>query len=333
MPEITLSLPSAIGLLALFLTIGAVSVYYALLSRPEVVVPLTETATSTVTHTATLTPTQAPPTETPTPEPSPTPSSYQVIAGDTCLDIAAFFDVSLQSIVQLNNLSADCTNLSVGTILLIPQPTPTATAQPSATLSEAESTRQACETISYVVQDNDTLSSISSTYGVPAASIRDYNGLTSDVVFVGIPLTIPLCERAAPAGPTPTPTLPPPYPAPNLLRPPDGAPFTLADEAITLQWASVGTLRDNEAYMVIVEDVTEGQNRRLVNTVTDTKFVIPEDFRPRESTPHLFQWSVVTVRQSGVNREGNPIWEPTGAASVTRGFIWTGSAAPSTPSP
>jgi len=55
------------------------------------------------------------------------------------------------------------------------------------------------------------------------------------------------------AGASPTPTLPPPYPPANLLLPPDGAPFDTANSIITLQWASVGTLRENEAYAVTVE--------------------------------------------------------------------------------
>jgi hypothetical protein len=57
MPEITLSLPGAISLLALFLTIGAVLVYFALRSKPEVVVPMTPTVTVTITPTSTQTPT------------------------------------------------------------------------------------------------------------------------------------------------------------------------------------------------------------------------------------------------------------------------------------
>ena len=56
MPEITLSLPAAIGLLALFLTIGAVLVFYALKTKPEVVLALTATPTVTITITPTETP-------------------------------------------------------------------------------------------------------------------------------------------------------------------------------------------------------------------------------------------------------------------------------------
>ena len=44
-------------------------------------------------------------------------------------------------------------------------------------------------------------------------AIREENGMTSDSVFLGQSLTIPLCRRYATPGPTPTATPPPPYPA------------------------------------------------------------------------------------------------------------------------
>ncbi len=129
------------------------------------------------------------------------------------------------------------------------------------------------------------MSSISMSYNVPMESIKEYNGLVNDTVRFGQKLTIPLCRRNATAGPSPTPTPPPPYPAPNLLLPADGAPFTLADDTVTLQWASVGVLRENEAYAVTVEDVTEGQGRKIVEYVTDTKLIVPSTFRPNDRHP------------------------------------------------
>lgn len=330
MPEITLSLPVAIGLLALFLTIGAVFVYLALRSQPEVIVPMTPTATVTITLTPTDTPTLPPPTATDTPVPTPTPLTYVVQPGDTCLAVAGLFDVSVNSIVLMNNLSTECL-LNPGDKLLIPQPTPTVTPLPTATLSSAEMTEQACEKVEHTVQESDTLSKIAQAYGVPMEAIRVENGLPGDTVFLGQKLIIPLCKRPTPRGPTPTVTPPPPYPAPNLLLPANGAPFTLLDDTITLQWAAVGTLRENERYLVTIEDVTEGQGRKLEEYVIDTKFIIPTSFRPNSSTPHIFFWWVTTVRQTGTDREGDPIWESAGAVSEKRAFTWVGIAATPTP--
>jgi len=208
MPEITLSLPVALVLLALFLGIGAVLVFFALQETGRVVDP-TATPTVTLTVTPTTTSTPATPTTTATPEPTPTALTYIVQGGDNCSTIAFTFGVSIQSIVLLNNLPADCSALVVGQSLLIPQPTPTATSLPTSTLSPAEATEQACEKVSYVVQENDTLSSIANSYNVPMSVIQKYNGLSSETVFTGMPLTIPLCEQFPTPGPSPTPTLPP----------------------------------------------------------------------------------------------------------------------------
>jgi LysM repeat protein len=332
MPEITLSLPIALLLLAILVGSGALIVFFTLRSTGQVVEP-TPTVSPTLTATPTLTPTPVTPTPTNTPEPSPTPLSYTVAQNDTCIGIAATFKVSVQSIVLLNNLPAACDTLSIGQRLLIPQPTATPSPLPSSTLGPAEATEQACEKVTYTVQDNDTLSGISAFYGISMASIRSYNGLTSEVVFSGQTLIIPLCERAPTPGPSPTATPPPPYPAPNLLLPVDGSFFSLADETVSLQWASVGTLRENEVYVVTVVDVTAGTDRRLVEYVTDTKLIVPASFRPTDGAPHAFRWSVAAARQTGTDESGNPVYISAGAASAERVFIWTGGAGGPTPTP
>jgi LysM repeat protein len=256
-----------------------------------------------------------------------------VRGGDTCIGIAGFFGVSVQSIVTLNNLPAACTNLSPGQALLIPFPTPTTTPLPSATLSSGERTETACEKVEYVVLAEDTLGSISANYGVPMEAIREENGLPGDTVFLGQEITIPLCRRFATPGPSPTPTPPPPYAAPNPLLPADGSPFTSADETITLQWASVGTLRENEAYAVTIIDVTAGTGEKLVDYVNDTKYIVPADLRPNDNVPHVFRWWVGVVRQSGTDDDGNPVWEEAGASSAIRDFSWTITALANTPAP
>jgi len=333
MPEVTLSLPAALGLLILILGVGALVVYFAIGRTSAAVAQPTVTPTITETPTLTPTTTPPPPTITFTPEPTPTPISYQVKLGDNCGAIAFTFGVSIQSIVLLNNLPADCSTLFEGQTLLIPQPTPTPTPLPTATLNPAEATEAACQKVEYTVQENDTLGSISINYQVPAAAIREYNGLVNDIVIFGQQLVIPLCRRELIGGPTPTPTTPPPYPSPGLLLPADGAPFTANDETVSLQWASVGTLRSNEAYAVTVEDVTEGQGRKLVEYVPDTKFIVPLNFRPTDGLPHVMRWMVVTVRQTGTDEDGNPIWTPAGATSAPRDFTWTGLALQITPTP
>ena len=333
MPEVTLSLPVALALVAIFLGIGAGLVFFTVQQQPEIIVPPTVTSTPTVTSSPTLTPTPETPTPTNTPEPTSTPLSYVVQDGDSCIQIAVFYEISVQSIVFENELDTNCT-ISAGRVLRIPHPTPTPTALPSATLNATESYEAECDQVIYEVLAGDTLSTISLNYQVPMEAIRRWNNLSSDVVQEGFPLTIPLCERdtSSVGGPTPTATPAPPYSAPSLLLPSDGEAFTLSSDTITLQWASVGALRENEAYIIVVIDATGGEERRLVEYVTDTKYILPLTFLSGSGSPTLFYWQVGTVRQVGTNEEGLPVYEEAGALSDRRGFIWSGVVS-STPGP
>lgn len=320
--NVSVSIPLAIGLVLLLIGMGAAVAFVLLQQTGRVVEP---TALPTATHTPTMTsePTQ---TFTPTLEMTATPLepiAYTVKDGDLCASIAALFDVSVSSIVLQNNLSADC-YLSPGQELLIPQPTVTPSPEPTGTLTSAQATLEACGSYDHVVTSTDTLFGIAMNYGVTSDIIREYNGLTGDIVVVGSTIKIPLCERVTP-GPTSTPTNPPPYAAPNLLLPADGTSYNVSGETITLQWAGVGTLLSNEAYEVVIEDVTEGNGRKLIQYVTDTKFIVPMDFRPSSDvSPHVIKWYVTPVRQTLNEETGTSSYEPAGSRSEARTFIWTG---------
>jgi len=334
MPELTLSLPAALGALVIILLIGAAIVYFGLssgITGTSITTP-TAAGTVTLTPTTTSTPTETqPPTAIPTETPLP-PFDYTVRSGDTCGGIAVAFGVSVQSIVVLNNLPASCI-IAEGNTLKIPYPTPTPAPPPTDIPNAATQTAQACEKIVYTVQANDTLGIIAANYNVPQDAIKFYNGLSTDNVFIGTTLIIPLCERFATPGPTPTATLPAPYPAPNLLLPADGAAFTLANDVVTLQWASIGTLRDNEAYQITVEDITSGQGLRITDYVTDTKYIVPTSFRPNDNLAHAIRWWVTTVRQNGVDEQGQANYVSAGAISEKRVFTWVGVAVEGTKSP
>lgn len=332
MPELTLSLPLALGLLALFVGIGAAAVFFTLRTTGRVVEP-TAVPTPTTTPTLTLTPT-ATATSTPVPTFTPIPPvEYTVASGDSCLSIAIAFDVSFQSIILLNNLPAACNTLVIGQKILVPRPTPTASPAPSSTLSMGDATDAACEKYVYTVTATDTLFGISLNFNVPMDAIKEYNGLAGDYVYEGQILNIPTCKRNPTPGPSPTPTTPPPYPAPNLLLPPDGASFTLANDTFTLQWAAVGELRPNEFYGVSVVDLTDPNQRRLTDYVTDTKFIVPTSFRPVDALPHVMKWWVLVIRQVGTDAEGKPIYEAAGAPSDQRAFSWVGASISTTPKP
>jgi len=324
LPEVTLSLPAILGLAALFITLAAVVIFLVLRTEPSTeagaMTPLVEvsaTASPTITTTPTVTLTSTPaPTWTPMP-----PTEYQVQPGDSCASIAARFNVSVQSIILENTLSANC-DLYEYQILFVPQPTPTASPQPTATLSEIEKTDIACETLNYQVKENDTLSSIADTYDVSMATIREYNGLISDTVIESQYLKIPLCQREPTPGPTPTATPLPPYPGPNLLLPADGASFISSTDTITLQWAAVGELKSDEAYALTIIDLTSDNDDTLTEYLTETSFIVSSSFIPKDGKPHIFKWYVYIVRQGASTEEDVENWEVAGNKSDARVFSW-----------
>jgi LysM repeat protein len=285
--------------------------------------PPTETATSTGTPPPTFTPT---PTATETVAPTDTPLppvEYRVVAGDTCSKIAGQNDVSVQSIIQLNRLDPNCT-LSVGQVLQIPQPTPTPTPYPTATLGANVSTQVPRTT--YTVHAGDTLLGIANFYGLTVDDLIEVNGLPNANIQAGQVLIIPV-ERAVTPGPSPTPTPPEPWPAPNPLVPADGQAFNANDASVTLQWTSVGTLRPNEYYYVVVEDVTCNCARFLRQATTETRYIVPASFRPTDSQVHVYRWTVTTVR---LRSSGGavPEYDSAGATGPIRDFTWVAGGGP-----
>ena len=276
---------------------------------PSSTAPPTFTSQPTATETV-------PPTDTPLP-----PQEYTVAANDTCLKIAADFEVSFQSIITLNALDPNCT-LSVGQVLLIPQPTPTPSPQPTATLNANLAT--SIPRATYTVQSGDTLQGIARFYGVTVADLMEVNGITDpQSIRPDQVLIIPLERRVTP-GPTPTATPPPPWPAPNQLLPADGQTFAAGD-TITLQWTSVGTLRPDEFYYVEVEDVTCNCAAFQRQPTTETKWILPAEFQPTDGSVHVYRWTVTTVRQRP-DTAAAPVYDPAGTTSPHRVFTWTGRA-------
>ena len=144
MPEVTLNLRIALGLLAVFLVIGALVSFITLkgtdgLPNMTIVPSPTETVTITPTPTETLVPTETP---TLTTEP---PIEYVVKSGDSCISIANLYGSSASAIISLNSLNSSCTNLQIGQTIKVPRPTPTPLPAPTATLEPAAATRAACQ--------------------------------------------------------------------------------------------------------------------------------------------------------------------------------------------
>jgi LysM repeat protein len=174
--------PFFIALTLVLLALGGYLVLIAsgVAPMPDVLKLPTPTITPTDTPRPTATATGTP---TPTPVPTPTPLppiEYQVGEGDSCLAIAWMYDVTVESIIMANGLDPNCT-IAVGTTIRVPQPTPTITPRPSATLEAGLPTYtpgpQPQAMATHVVQLNETCLEIAFMYGLTAEELTLANGL------------------------------------------------------------------------------------------------------------------------------------------------------------
>ena len=168
--------------------------------------PVTPTATATMTPTVTNTPTVTP-TNTPN-----APFEYEVQEGDNCTSIAEEFEVDIEVLLALNNLSSNCF-ITPGQTILIPAPgqeLPTATPLPTDTAPGT--------LIEYKVRPGDSLNALAERFNSTVERIieetneyRRENDLDemedANDIFVGDILIIPVFI-VTPV-PTNTPTLTP----------------------------------------------------------------------------------------------------------------------------
>jgi LysM repeat protein len=312
-----------VALTLVFLAAGFYGLYALMNAQPQDTLP-TPTFTQTPTNTPTPTPTRTPaPTSTPTPLP---PLTYQVLAGDTLSDIAARFDTTVEAILALNP-EVQPELLSVGYVLRIPAGTLTPT--PTPTLDPSLPTPTTGDFIVHVVEQGDTLESIAEEHDVSINLIREANPeqlpVDSDSIFVGQSLVIPLGTPVPSVTPTvdplATPTSAPPYEAPPLLSPPDGAAFVGIDSYIVLQWASVDVLREDEWYEVTLF-FPDGITAHTFHTRT-TIWRLPYDLlMEADGDAPEFRWQVMVVKEMRGAGDGLA-YEKVGRVSQTRVFEWT----------
>lgn len=102
---------------------------------------------------------------------------YVVKSGDTLYSIALRYDTTPNAIINKNNLTSSV--LTIGQQLIIPS-NPESTGEDDITTNNT-----------YVVQNGDSLYSISRMYGISVDDIKNANNLTSNILTIGQVLTIP----------------------------------------------------------------------------------------------------------------------------------------------
>jgi len=324
-------LPSWVGsvavvLLALMiLSAGGFGLYTMLALDPEPE-PTISAATPSPTSTpvASSTPTSTPvPTSTPTPLP---PRAHDVREGETLSDIAELYDVAMDEILALNP-DLDPEVIREGQVLRVPAEAPVMDSSGS---GEAEGLVPG-EFVVHVVSSGETLSAIASKYGVSVSVIRAANDLSPDDETIRaeqslvIPMNTPTPSPTPTVWPNQTPTPVPPYAAPPLLYPPDGA--TLTDGApILLQWASVSVLAHDEWYELRLRQSSGGVVSSTIRTRA-TAWRVPTELLGRaEVDAPCIHWSVRVVREVGERT-----YEEAGVASPAHTFVWQGLAPTQTP--
>ncbi|MEA3339580.1 MAG: LysM peptidoglycan-binding domain-containing protein [Chloroflexota bacterium] len=280
------------------------------------------------TPTPTQTPTNTPiptPTQTSTPSPSPTPIPpivHQVQEGETLITIAELHGTTVEAIVALNpGVESDL--IQVGQILLIPVGTPTPA--PTATLDPNVPTPTPGDYLIHVVEPGETLITIGEQYGVSVALLHEVNDMPigDTTIFVNQTLIIPLGTPQPTTEPTvdpnATPTLIPPYPAPPLLSPSDGAIFVGDAESIVLQWSSVSVLNNNEWYRVSL--FHPPSNAPLERNYTRaTAWHIPFELLTATGVGE-FRWDVRVVRETR-GRGGRQTYREADATGESYTFTW-----------
>lgn len=305
-------------------------------------IPSTATLTPTWTPLATdvLLPTDTPgatavPSATPTLQP---PQPHTVSAGETLIGLALRYRVSVASIAQLNGIPAD-SSLFVDQNLQIPQPTPTPPLVPVATLINGETViadPTDCER--YQIQTGDSLSGVAARYDVDFGLFLLVNRLTQDSIpqpgdVVCIPDIVYGGSLPPTPGPSPTPTETAPPPGPQLLYPVADAVIQPPDSPITLQWAAVKTLAEDEWYMVELTDLDNVDGLPYRGFTRDTAFHVPGSWRPAVEETHNLQWRVSIVQVMGRRADGLPIYTYGGQTSTPAFFSWEGAIPTPTPLP
>lgn len=117
-----------------------------------------------------------------------TSGSYTVKAGDTLSEIAYKHNMSLNKLMELNNL--DTTLIFPGDKLVVNKNARTSTSSKGSSSSSGSGSRAPSNASTYTVVAGDTLSGIASQFGTSVSNLKKWNNLNSDLILVGQKLNV-----------------------------------------------------------------------------------------------------------------------------------------------
>ncbi len=120
------------------------------------------------------------------------------------------------------------------------------------------------------------------------------------------------------------------YAAPVLVAPQNGAAFKEADTLVTLQWLTVGLLKQDEWYVVQVQP-SKAITVPLYQTKA-TSLKLTQDLLAG-NTEDSVTWFVQVKRRAGNDANGNPTYEDVSPPSEVRTFTWRKPISTPTPTP
>ena len=236
-------------------------------STPAAALTRLVVATSTPTSLMRSSPTSPAPAPAPTSVPATPvpPTEYTVKDGDTCGGIASKNGVTLATFLAINNLNESNCLIHIGDVVKIPASTPTpgpsptlpsgVTAQPG---NSPEATVTLPPQIIIQVKSGDTCGDIAVRNHVPLSQLIEQNGLDAGCSLqIGQMLTVTFATPTPFISPTPivaqTPTPRAGFDSPQIIGPLDEARISETQDIVTLQWLSLGLLKDDEWYVVQIQ--------------------------------------------------------------------------------
>ena len=112
------------------------------------------------------------------------------------------------------------------------------------------------------------------------------------------------------------------WPAPELLGPPLGAIFLGQAQPIVLQWRPLKELAADEYYEVRVDYNYKEGNPSATFTTRETQLALPESLYQAPNCG-VFNWQVTLMRQTGVDKAGQPQGEPISYNSLYSYVRWS----------